>query len=171
MDLQINLGSLSRDGSNMELIVKEEDISISEIVGDVRLTLGIHKSGNSYDLKGFMEYDLSLACSRCLKEIKQHEKRDFRMKFKEKADSAVNRKFKIEADEPENEYLVVKKCVNLGPFLRDELILSLPLKPLCNEECLGLCPVCGIDLNYDSCEHCKKTNKKSLAWLNSRRNK
>jgi uncharacterized protein len=162
MDLLINIGSLPRDGNDIDLIVKEKDISVQEIVGDVRLTLGIHRSGNSYDLKGFMEYDLLLTCSRCLKEIKQHEKRDFRMKFKEKADSAVNRKFKIEAEETENEYLVVKNCINLGPFLRDELILSLPKKPLCNEECLGLCPVCGIDLNYDSCEHYKTAKKKVL---------
>jgi uncharacterized protein len=170
MDLLINIGSLPRDGNDMELTVKKEDISVGEIVGDVCLTLGIHKIGNSYDLRGFMEYDLSLMCSRCLKEIKQHEKRNFQMRFKEKADSAVSRKFKTDADGTENEYLVVKNCINLGPFLRDELILSLPKKPLCREKCLGLCPVCGIDLNCDSCEHCK-TTKKSLARLKSRRNK
>jgi uncharacterized protein len=161
MDLQINLGNLPKDGNNLELIVKNGDISIREIVGDVRLTLGIHKSGNSYEVKGFMEYDLSLTCSRCLKEIQQHEKCDFRMEFKEKTDSAVNRKFKIETDEVENDYLVVKNCLNLGPFLHDELILSLPKKPLCSEECLGLCPVCGIDLNCKSCEHYKTSQKKS----------
>ncbi len=162
MDLQINVGNLPKHGNNLELIVKKEDISIREIVDDVRLALEIHKSGNSYEVKGFMECDLSLTCSRCLKEIQQHKKCDFRLEFKEKSDSAVNRKFKIETDGIENDYLIVKNCLNLGPFLHDELILSLPKKPLCNEECLGLCPVCGIDLNCDSCEHYKTTQKKVL---------
>jgi uncharacterized protein len=161
MDLQINVGNLPKHGNVLNLIVKKEDISIREIVGDVSLTLEIHKIGNSYEVQGFMEYDLSLTCSRCLKEIKQHKKCDFRLEFKEKSDVDINRKFKIEPEEIENDYLVVKNCLNLGPFLHDELILSLPKKPLCNEECRGLCPICGIDLNCDSCEHTKQLKKKS----------
>ena len=36
-------------------------------------------------------------------------------------------------------------------LVREAVILSLPLKPLCSEECKGLCPVCGIDLNRSQC--------------------
>jgi len=34
---------------------------------------------------------------------------------------------------------------------RDALLLSLPLKQLCSEDCKGLCPVCGINLNFEEC--------------------
>ncbi len=40
--------------------------------------------------------------------------------------------------------------------VRDALLLSLPLKLLCSEDCKGLCPVCGINLNFEECTCVKK---------------
>ena len=37
--------------------------------------------------------------------------------------------------------------------LRDTLVEALPLQPLCKEDCLGLCPQCGVDLNEDPDHH------------------
>jgi uncharacterized protein len=41
--------------------------------------------------------------------------------------------------------------VDLAPLLRDQVVLAIPFAPLCDEDCKGLCPVCGIDLNTGSC--------------------
>jgi uncharacterized protein len=41
--------------------------------------------------------------------------------------------------------------VDLGPVVRDEIALALPAAPLCREDCLGLCPICGTDLNNAPC--------------------
>jgi uncharacterized protein len=162
MELKINVGNLPRAGSEIEFILKEEDVSIHEVIGDTHLSLEICKSGNSYDVRGSLEYELSLICSRCLKEFRQHEGCNFELEFKEKKESVVNGRFRRENIEAGNEYLVVNNCIDLGPFLNDEIILSLPIKPLCREECLGLCPVCGIDLNYETCKHFGIEEKKSL---------
>jgi uncharacterized protein len=161
MDVQINVGSLPQEGSKIELYFKKENVSIKEITGDVHLHVEIHKSGNSYDVKGFEEYDLVLTCSRCLRDIKQHEKRNFHLKFKKNADYAISDKSAGETDKTESEFIVENNCINLGPFLRDEIILSVPMKPLCSEECRGLCPICGVNLNKTTCEH-SKTKQKSL---------
>ena len=40
--------------------------------------------------------------------------------------------------------------------VREAVIVSLPLKPLCSEECKGLCPICGIDLNRSQCSCVKE---------------
>ena len=45
--------------------------------------------------------------------------------------------------------------VDISNDVRDELLIELPMNPLCNEECKGLCPVCGTDLNKKQCR-CKK---------------
>ena len=42
--------------------------------------------------------------------------------------------------------------INLGPEIAHELIMALPQTVLCREDCLGLCPVCGIDLNKNTCQ-------------------
>ena len=43
--------------------------------------------------------------------------------------------------------------VDLGPLAREYLILEIPISPLCREDCQGLCPVCGENLNATACHH------------------
>jgi uncharacterized protein len=48
-------------------------------------------------------------------------------------------------------YRVVGTEVDLEPMLRDALTLAMPLRPLCRDECAGICAGCGADLNSVSC--------------------
>lgn len=41
------------------------------------------------------------------------------------------------------------ELIDLEPLIRDEVVLELPFMPLCREECAGLCPTCGANLNAD----------------------
>ncbi|MEG1536779.1 MAG: DUF177 domain-containing protein [Clostridiales bacterium] len=41
--------------------------------------------------------------------------------------------------------------IDLTPALLEEIYLELPMQPLCREDCRGLCPICGINLNSNSC--------------------
>jgi len=161
MDVQINVGSLPQNGSKVEIRLEKEDIPVKEIIGDALVSFAVYKSGNSYDVEGFIEYGLSLICSRCLKGITQHVRRNFRLEFKEEPGYTVDDKSARETDEAKVEYIVENNCINLGPFLRDEIILSISLKPLCSEECMGLCSICGANLNNTTCEH-SKTKQESL---------
>jgi uncharacterized protein len=42
-------------------------------------------------------------------------------------------------------YPIVDDTLDLGPLVRDAIVLELPMAPLCREDCLGLCPQCGAD--------------------------
>jgi uncharacterized protein len=42
--------------------------------------------------------------------------------------------------------------LDLAPVLREQAWVDIPMKPLCRPDCKGLCPQCGINLNYESCE-------------------
>jgi uncharacterized protein len=161
MELQINVENLPQDGSRIDIYIKEENVSAKEITGDVHVNALVHKSGNSYDVQGFEEYNLRLTCSRCLQEIIQYEKRNFHLEFKKKAEYNIDVRLPREADQTEIEYIVENNCIDLGSFLRDEIILSVPMKPLCSEECKGLCPICGANLNNTTCKH-SKLKEKSL---------
>lgn len=54
-----------------------------------------------------------------------------------------------EADE--DAYKVSGKEIHLEPMLRDAFVLALPLKPICSEECRGMCSGCGKNLNEADC--------------------
>ncbi len=48
-------------------------------------------------------------------------------------------------------YPIVEDRLDLGPMVRDAVVLELPLAPLCRETCRGLCPQCGADRNEEAC--------------------
>ena len=68
-------------------------------------------------------------------------------------------------DEENDEILLLEDgTVNLGELSREVFILNMPTKLLCREDCRGLCPGCGVNLNYEVCR-CKKEVDPRLAKL------
>jgi uncharacterized protein len=55
-------------------------------------------------------------------------------------------------DPDEDTYPLEGDHLDLQPLVRDALLLELPLAPLCCEDCRGLCPECGADLNTGPCD-------------------
>ncbi|MDQ3979486.1 MAG: DUF177 domain-containing protein [Actinomycetota bacterium] len=58
--------------------------------------------------------------------------------------------FEFDAREGES-YPIKGEHIDLAPLAREALLLGLPLAPLCREDCAGLCPRCGADLNAGAC--------------------
>ena len=56
------------------------------------------------------------------------------------------------ADDEET-YPLTGDEIDVGPLVRDAVLLELPLAPLCREACAGLCPVCGANRNDVDCGH------------------
>ena len=78
-----------------------------------------------------------LTCTRCLAE------------WDSKIEARAVRFFSRVPDE--DGYAVVGEEIDLYGPARDELALALPSTPVCREDCRGLCPTCGTDLNTDPC--------------------
>ncbi|HEX2043624.1 MAG TPA: DUF177 domain-containing protein [Acidimicrobiales bacterium] len=78
-------------------------------------------------------------CRRCLGPVGG----ELRVEFREL--------FEAEPREGES-YPLRNDRLDLAPLAREVLLLDLPLAPLCADECRGLCPTCGADLNRGDCE-------------------
>ncbi|MDQ1412121.1 MAG: hypothetical protein QOE07_709, partial [Acidimicrobiaceae bacterium] len=57
----------------------------------------------------------------------------------------------VAVDEAET-YPLTGDTLDLAPMARDAILLELPLAPVCREDCAGLCPACGVDLNEQTCD-------------------
>ena len=55
------------------------------------------------------------------------------------------------------------ESIHPEPELRETLMLELPMRPLCKEDCKGLCPSCGADLNETTCD-CAENLRSANAW-------
>jgi uncharacterized protein len=72
-------------------------------------------------------------CGRCLIDIDQAVQVEIQELFAYSSDEAF-------------EYEVHEDTIDLEPVIRDAVVLSLPFQPVCQEDCLGLCPQCGVRL-------------------------
>ena len=71
-----------------------------------------------------------------------------------------------EVENEDNDDIIVLEdgCVDVGDLARTAFILEMDTKTLCSEDCKGICPGCGVDLNQGSCT-CKKQVDTRLAVL------
>lgn len=107
-------------------------------------------------LDGHLSAELSTECGRCLDPITLSLHEDFSLALNLVTDpdqletpAAVD---SILNEEQMNSLPVVEGRVDLRPVLQEQLLLHLPLHPVCESECAGLCPHCGINFNRESCQ-------------------
>ena len=112
---------------------------------DVELT----KSHDDVFARGTLTATLGLACSACLQPISLDVKAPIDMVYR----LVEPMEEEVEGDPLEEQETGTHdgKEVDLQPIVREQLILSLPVAPRCQESCKGLCPTCGADRNVTNC--------------------
>ena len=108
-----------------------------------------------------MTWSGELACSRCLSAYPFSEALRLHLRLRKRPVAAARpekgRGGETEEDEREMDpgeldvVLYDEPVLPLADIAREQVLMALPMKPLCREECRGLCPVCGKDWNLDAC--------------------
>lgn len=105
-------------------------------------------------LKGKVDFCVLLNCSRCLENFSIPIKSEFNLKLKEEREHSQARNDALEEVEIET-FPVKESRIDMREVLSEQIYLNIPLKPLCKEDCLGLCSICGGNLNSPKCD-CQK---------------
>ncbi len=127
--------SLELDKSFLESI---ECVNASAI----QFSGSVRKLDKRYELTLSYSGELVFECHRCLKDVNVN------------LQNTVERLLttSLETDDEEDLILIQDGKLDLVPVLEEDITLNLPLQILCNEDCAGLCPHCGKDLNNGMCE-------------------
>ena len=129
----LDLSGLELGGVKPFCAPVQAEAEIGGFAGAVRLSLRV-------------EYTVSMPCDRCGKQTEKSFRREF-----------VHLLVRQLSDEQESatldeEYIVVPdEQLDLDELLREDILLDLPTKYLCRDDCKGLCPKCGKDLNEGDC--------------------
>jgi len=115
----------------------------------------IWKTGRSVLMRGRVETHLRLVCVRCLKEFSYPLSSNFELNLHPLKESYFEEETELDVDEMESNFFEGGE-IHLSEIACEQIFLEIPYQPLCNEECKGLCPVCGKDLNFSSCECAKE---------------
>lgn len=161
-------------GETDELIIEGDlEISPKEVNEGVVLSGPVHVSGILKNMSGYITLRLAITadydtvCDRCLKPLHRTEKFSL-----DKSVAVAGTLEEEDSYEVENEYILIENNqLDLGETVLEVLILELPWRHLCREDCRGLCAKCGHDLNEGDCGCPKKDIDPRLAVLSSLLNK
>lgn len=111
---------------------------------------GKHQIIKDIRLRGRLSAGLELQCARCLDPVKQDVTRDFELLYRPLGVDAGRDELSVTDAEAEIGYYQGEGIL-LEDVLREQVLLALPLKITCRDDCKGLCPHCGKNLNQEQC--------------------
>jgi len=111
---------------------------------------GKHKVIKDIRLQGDLATRLELPCARCLEPVTQNVGRAFDLLYRPLGTDAGNEELSVTAAEAEIGYYQGEGLL-LEDALREQVLLTVPLKVICREDCKGLCPTCGRNRNNEPC--------------------
>lgn len=118
----------------------------------VSARLQLHKAREQVVVRGELSAVVALPCGLCLRTVAVPIKAPVQVTFvpDDSEEPATE-------DDPFSEDLerFDGQTIDVAPTLREQLILNLPMAPRCSDECRGLCPTCGQDLNRVDCGHAR----------------
>jgi uncharacterized protein len=124
-------------------ITLETDLSLRNVEGKVVVS----RNSEGLLFQGSFQAYTPVSCGRCLVDFGQPLKTDFTELYTFESHVQAD----TELIYPEDGQ------IDLGPVLREYLLLEMPINPVCKPGCKGLCPVCGNDLNLEDCDHGEAT--------------
>ncbi len=119
---------------------------------------------HTVSLRTKLETAVEMECSRCLEPVTYPFLLEFDYTLVPE-ESGIGEEDLSAADENLNCGTYKDEVVDLGPLVLEQIVLQIPVKPLCNESCKGLCPHCGINLNKAACDCGKETADHRFAAL------
>ena len=149
--LQINVAQLLKSliGTTREYPVEEE----VDIAGKNRLVHGnveLTRSDRSILVHALLHVDVELNCGRCLSRFSKPLTLDIQEEYLPKINIYTGEALPQPED---NDAFVIdeRNMIDLLDAVRQYASLAVPIKPLCKEDCAGLCPTCGHNMNKGSC--------------------
>ena len=111
---------------------------------------GKHQIVKDIRIKGEVSVRLQLLCARCLEAVKQSIEKSFELLYRPQGTDAGRAELSVTTAEAEIGYYQ-GEGVLLEDVLREQILLDVPLKVICREDCKGLCAHCGKNLNEGAC--------------------
>lgn len=146
--------SRERFVADLDIAVTEHGLAEKSDRGDLRLEVWLESSPDGVRVKGTIRGSVSMDCTRCLEAYRQNLEITVDEFFRRHGLSAVTgdgRRLALTDVQEEDEYVIDEGAIDMNLLVNDAVMLSLPIKHLCDDGCRGLCQTCGRNLNEGEC--------------------
>jgi uncharacterized protein len=147
-EFRINISNLSEGIHEYHFEAKPSKIGLDEsFCGMVKIDAKIDKSVRQIFLQAEIQAEGSFFCDRCLENFHQELNTAYSMVYIQGARSTIdlNKEEEIQILKADMNY------IDLDDDVQQYLLLTIPQKLLCKEDCQGFCPTCGVNKNIASC--------------------
>ncbi|HAK54223.1 MAG TPA: hypothetical protein DCP38_01885 [Acidobacteria bacterium] len=120
------------------------------VADPVALNLDVEKVRDGYRLAGRVTTRLRVPCCRCVEPCDTSLDAAFDLRYVPQERNTGTGEAEIAEDDLSTAFYRDEQ-IDLGQLMREQFYLGLPMKPLCREDCCGLCSVCGANLNVAKC--------------------
>lgn len=150
--MKLDLRNVKPDESDYSFSELAQDLELAavgyEFPDPIEVELTASRSGDEIILQGRILTSVEVECSRCL-EIRE-------IDIKPKMQFVIQLLDSVQPHQStDDDFVILPKTTgeyDITDRVREAIILELPLKPLCSDNCRGLCPMCGVNLNETECE-------------------
>jgi uncharacterized protein len=152
--------SFNEPVASFPVLVEMAAAGVCHFTGSLQVTISASRELDHYRVEGSVSVPVQLDCSRCLCRFDRTIFSRFTIFFRE---GTTTQDDEDEVELEERDLISASFSgdeIDLMPEIAEQVVLGIPLKPLCSEACKGLCPHCGIDLNSGSCT-CSTESKQS----------
>jgi uncharacterized protein len=145
--LRINISKLSEGTHQHSLRATPEEVGLdSRFTKELEIEATLQKTSRQFYMRVEVKAGGTFTCDRCLEDFQQDISSGYGVMFVSEQDSVEGDGEEVQVLSPDSTH------VDLAEDVRQFVILGLPQKMLCREECAGLCPTCGSNLNMGKCD-------------------
>ena len=168
--LSLNLAKIRSAEEHFEQVYPPEalgaETDVYTVVAPASLVFDIHKDKSTFRLVGRVTTRLEMPCSRCLEPFTVDVDATFDLRYQPQAEEPQRSagEHEVKADDIDTAFYENDE-IDLGQLMEEQFLLSLPMKPLCSDDCKGLCATCGTNLNKAACNCTTQWEDPRLAAL------
>ncbi|MBN1832953.1 MAG: DUF177 domain-containing protein [Deltaproteobacteria bacterium] len=130
--------------------VGEQDLILG-IDTPVQVHIDIYPAGDKYVLDGALSGRIQVLCDRCLESYHRELKTSFRVFLSLPLPQTQEDDMELAEEDLDVDFIRGDE-IDLDGIIHEQIYLTIPMKSLCSEDCLGLCPKCGANLNTTDCQ-------------------
>ena len=153
--MRIELEKLEEKGNSFEHVYEPEEIVLDEeharLIAPPEVRGRASRSGREVRLRGKLTARAEVDCDRCLKSVEIPIETDFDVTYVPAEDYAAAEEAALQ-EEDLSLSVFDGETIDLDELVREQVLLAMPSRALCGEDCKGLCPVCGQDRNQNPCD-------------------
>jgi uncharacterized protein len=128
------------------------DFGISEVkqAEPLEVTASAELLEGQIRIAGELETKIEMVCARCLEPVIEEIHKDFDLFYQPLTQGTRHEEERLKDDDTEIGFFKGEGLF-LADVLKEQVLLSLPMKVICQSDCRGLCPSCGANLNHEEC--------------------